>query len=105
MAWRIETSTGESAEWTADGELVMSDPESWEAWSAEMRDQGGAEVAVPGVIVMPPPKSEVEAYALAVVYFDSTMPVDTEATVTGKPPAVSSLWLAPGEVEDPDRVY
>ena len=106
MAWRIEIDrTHESAEWTADGQLVMSNQAQWQEWSTVQNHYGGVEVAIPGVIVKLPPTTEVEAYAAVVRYFEATAPGNAEATVTGKPPDVSSLWLKPGEKDDPDRVY
>lgn len=106
MAWRIEIDrTHESAEWTADGQLVMSNHARWDEWCDVQNHFGGCEVAIPGCIVKLPPRTEVEAFACVRRYFDTTGPRNAKATVTGTVPDVSTLWLAPGEQYDPERVY
>lgn len=99
--WRVEVA---GDVFVVDGvELVdVPDIEKFNDWLSLW--DGAVPWSPTGPWVGLPPSSDPAAYAVVISYVEDVYPGE-RWTTSGDVPDVSELWLAPGEVEEPDRVY
>lgn len=83
-------------------QLTFSDRAEFDKWLAIVVEPGWSPTRP---ALRYPSLSAAEELAIALVYLDALTGPGSTTTVTGDAPEVSSLWLAPGEVEQADRVY
>lgn len=80
--------------------LTLSHPAEYSRWA----QQSTRMFSPVGPTLDVPPRSPVEALAVALAYLDAVTAPGSVTTVTGNPPDLASLWLDPSEAEA-GRVY